>query len=180
LRGGGVVEMWSLDSPDSGRGRAYAVVVVEECALVPDLNQAWSQTIRPMLTDYRGHAWFLSTPKGMNYFKSLFDRGQDPERKDCASWQMPTEGNPRIDSDEIESARLDLTEAAFNPEYLALFVNWEGGVFRHVGEAATATRKTQPEAGHHYVIGCDRPTTRSSWWSISLRGLWWRWNVPSD
>src|ERR1700693_1382996 len=29
LRGGGVVEMWSLDSPDSGRGRAYAVVVVD-------------------------------------------------------------------------------------------------------------------------------------------------------
>src|SRR2546428_96904 len=37
LRGGGVVEMWSLDSPDSGRGRAYAIVVVDECALVPDL-----------------------------------------------------------------------------------------------------------------------------------------------
>src|SRR6516225_11882365 len=26
LYGGGVVEMWSLDSPDSGRGRAYALV----------------------------------------------------------------------------------------------------------------------------------------------------------
>jgi hypothetical protein len=155
LRGGGVVEMWSLDSPDSGRGRAYALVVVDECALVPDLNQAWSQTIRPMLTDYQGHAWFLSTPKGMNYFKTLFDRGQDPERKDWASWQMPTAENPRIDSDEIESARLDLTEAAFNQEYLALFVNWEGSVFRRVGEAATATPKTHPEAGHHYVIGCD-------------------------
>jgi hypothetical protein len=56
LHGGGVVEMWSLDSPDSGRGRAYALVVVDECALVPDLEQAWSQTIRPMLTDYRGQA----------------------------------------------------------------------------------------------------------------------------
>src|SRR6266487_1070316 len=52
LRGGGVVEMWSLDSPDSGRGRAYAVVVVDECALVPNLEQAWQQTIRPMLTDH--------------------------------------------------------------------------------------------------------------------------------
>src|SRR6266851_4563505 len=29
LRGGGVVEMWSLDSPDSGRGRAYALAVVD-------------------------------------------------------------------------------------------------------------------------------------------------------
>jgi hypothetical protein len=155
LRGGGVLEMWSLDSPDSGRGRAYALAVVDECALVPNLEQAWLQTIRPMLTDYCGEAWFLSTPKGMNYFRALFDRGQDPERKEWASWQMPTVENPRLDPDEIESARQDLTEAAFNQEYLALFVNWEGSVFRRVGEAATATPKTEREAGHNYVIGCD-------------------------
>ena len=64
LHGGGVIEMWSLDSPDSGRGRAYAVAVVDECALVQNLEQVWQQTIRPMLTDLRGEAWFLSTPKG--------------------------------------------------------------------------------------------------------------------
>jgi hypothetical protein len=68
---------------------------------------------------------------------------------------MATEGNQRIAPDEIESARLDLTETAFNQEYLALFVNWEGSVFRRVGEAATAALQTQAEAGHHYVIGCD-------------------------
>src|SRR5262249_51835364 len=28
LRGGGVIEAWSLDSPDAGRGRAYACIVV--------------------------------------------------------------------------------------------------------------------------------------------------------
>lgn len=155
LRGGGVIEMWSLDSPDAGRGRAYAVVVVDECALVPDLEQAWQQTIRPMLTDHLGEAWFLSTPKGTNDFKTLFDRGQDPERKDWISWQMPTEANPHIVPDEIASARQDMTEAAFNQEYLALFVNWEGSVFRRVGEAATVIRKTEPESGHDYVIGCD-------------------------
>jgi hypothetical protein len=155
LRGGGVVEMWSLDSPDSGRGRAYAVAVVDECALVRDLEEAWQQTIRPMLSDYQGQAWFLSTPKGMNYFKTLFDRGQDPEQTEWASWQMPTAENPRIAPEEIESARLGMTEAAFNQEYLALFVNWEGSVFRCVGEAATAPWRTKPEAGHHYVIGCD-------------------------
>jgi len=186
LRGRGVVEMWSLDSPDSGRGRAYALAVVDECALVPDLEQAWQQTIRPMLTDHLGEAWFLSTPKGMNYFKTLFDRGQDPEREDWASWQMPTEGNPRIAPDEIASARLDMTEAAFNQEYLALFVNWEGSVFRRVGEAATAALKTQPEAGHHYVImssdaiGADRTTSPCFWSSMSPPGRWSPWIVPGE
>jgi phage terminase large subunit-like protein len=154
LHGGAVIEMWSLDSPDAGRGRAYAVVVIDEAAMIPNLEQAWG-TIRPMLTDLRGDAWFLSTPKGMNFFKALFDRGQDPEREDWASWQMPASANPYVDPGELESARLDLTEAAFNQEHLALFVNWEGSVFRRVGEAATARLGMARQDGHEYVIGCD-------------------------
>src|SRR5215470_14159846 len=155
LHGGGVIEMWSLDTPDAARGRAYAVVVIDEAAMVANLEQAWQQSIRPTLTDMLGQAWFLSTPKGMNYFKALFDHGQDPQRQDWASWQMPTSENPHLDAAEIEAARLDLTEAAFNQEYLALFVNWEGSVFRRVGEAATVMPGRNQESGHDYVIGCD-------------------------
>src|ERR1051326_8265508 len=33
LQGGGSIEMWSLDSPDAGRGRAYACLVVDEAAM---------------------------------------------------------------------------------------------------------------------------------------------------
>jgi len=155
LIGGGVIELWSLDSPDAGRSRKYAVAVVDEAAMAPTLEDAWQQSIRPTLTDLQGSAWFLSTPKGMNYFKALFDRGQDGERDGWASWQMPTRTNPFIDPDEIEAARLDMTEAAFNQEYLALFVNWEGSVFRRVGEAATATPRLRPGHGHDYIIACD-------------------------
>src|SRR5262245_38429639 len=151
LQTGGVIEMWSLDSPDSGRGRAYAVAVVDECALVQNLEQAWQQTIRPMLTDLRSEAWFLSTPKRMNHVKALFALGQDPARPDWASWQMPTVQNPYIEPAEIEAARLDMTESAFNQEYAALFISWEGSVFRRVGEAATAGARTGPEVGHDYV-----------------------------
>ena len=155
LQGGGMIEMWSLDSPDAGRGRAYALVVIDECALVASLEQAWGETIRAMLTDHIGQAWFLSTPKGMNYFKTLFDRGKDPELEEWASWQMPTRENPCIRPSEIASARSDLTEAAFNQEYLALFVNWEGSVFRRITEAATGAIQSRWQAGHEYVIGCD-------------------------
>jgi len=63
-----------LDSPDSGRGRGYAVAVIDEAAMVPNLEHVWQQTIRPMLTDFLGEAWFLSTPKAMNYLKALFNR----------------------------------------------------------------------------------------------------------
>ena len=154
LFGGGSIDMWSLDGPDAARGRAYALVVIDEAAMIPNLEQAWLFSIRPTLTDMVGQAWFLSTPKGMNYFKVLFDRGQEGEKL-WASWQMPTAENPCIDRQEIESARLDLTEAAFNQEYLALFLNWEGSVFRRVTEAAIIAPGMTRDASHHYVIGCD-------------------------
>ena len=155
LINGGVIELWSLESVDAGRGRKYAVVVIDEAAMVSDLEGAWQQSIRPTLTDWRGTAWLLSTPKGMNHFKVLFDCGEDGQHEQWASWQMPTSANPYIDPEEIEAARLDMTEAAFHQEYLALFVSWEGSVFRHVSEAATAYPRTEPEPGHEYVIGCD-------------------------
>lgn len=152
LIGGGVLEAWSLENPDSGRGRAYAAIVVDEAAMVAGLQHAWQQSIRPMLTDYRGSAWFLSTPKGIaSYFHTLFQFGQDPEKSDWASWQRPTIENPVIDPREIEDARGDLSELAFSQEYLAQFVSWEGAVFRHILDAIYTGK---PE-GQCVSIGVD-------------------------
>jgi hypothetical protein len=94
----------------------------------------------------------------MDYFKQLYDWGQDPAREDWASWQMPTSKNPYIPLQEIEAARSDMTEAVFNQEYLALFVNLQGSVFRSLLEAATATERDQPEPGHEYTTPLSRLT----------------------
>ncbi len=155
LYGGGSIDFWSLDSPDTARGRKYKLVAIDEAAHVKNLQEAWSRVIRPTLTDLKGGAWFLSTPNGMNYFKTLYDRGQDPEQEDWASWQMPTSTSPFIDAEEIAASRLDMSEADFNREFLAQFIDGEGSVFRHVNEAATVAIGRVPEAGHVYVIGCD-------------------------
>jgi Terminase large subunit, T4likevirus-type, N-terminal len=151
LLGGGVIDVWSLDSPDAGRGRKYALVVIDEAAMIPNLSQVWQESIRPTLTDLHGSAWILSTPRGMNDFKTLFDVGQDCERQDWISWQMPTAANPFMDPAEIDAARQDLTEAAFNQEYLAQFIDSEGSVFRRVFDLATADPKVKPETGHEYI-----------------------------
>jgi len=152
LRGGGVVEAWSLDNPDAGRGRAYAAVVIDEAALVASLDRAWQESIRPMLTDYRGDAWFLSTPKGTaNYFHTLYQRGHGLLKGDWRSWQMPTGANPFIDPAEIEAARDDLSDLAFAQEYQASFVSWAGAVFRKITDAVLLT----PATGKAAVIGVD-------------------------
>ncbi len=155
LIGRGTIECWSLDRPNTARGRAYARIVINEAAQVPNLQEVWEQIIRPTLADYRGDAWFLSTPKGFNYFKALYDRGQDPEQADWRSWTFPTAANPFIDPDEIEAARRELPESTFGQEYLASFVEGSGAVFQRIREAATATPQDKAVPGHAYVIGCD-------------------------
>ena len=169
LKGGGSLEMWSLDSPDSGRGRAYAAVVVDEAALIPDLERAWQESIRPQLTDWRGEAWFLSTPRGTaNYFHTLFRRGQDDTQADRASWQLPTATNPYIASEEIEQARQDMTELAFAQEYLAQFVSWEGAVFRRILDAIADPPENVPAV----AIGADwgRTNDYTVFTAVSTRG----------
>jgi phage FluMu gp28-like protein len=152
LRGGGVIEAWSLDNADSGRGRAYACVIIDEAAVVVDLEHAWQESIRPMLTDFRGDAWFLSTPKGTaNYFHTLYQKGNGLLRGDWRSWSMPTSANPLIDRAEIESAKEDLSDLAFSQEYLAQFVSWQGSVFRKITDAILKA----PATGKAAVIGVD-------------------------
>ncbi|MEN6604781.1 MAG: terminase family protein, partial [Bryobacteraceae bacterium] len=152
LRSGGPVEAWSLDNPDSGRGRAYATVVIDEAAQVVDLDRAWQENIRPMLTDFKGAAWFLSTPKGTNnYFHTLYQKGNGALGSSWRSWQMPTSSNPYIDPTEIAAAKEDLADIAFSQEYLAQFVSWVGAVFRKIRDAVTTT----PTVGKAAVIGVD-------------------------
>lgn len=149
---GGNIDVWSLDSVDAGRGRAYKRVVIDEAAMVPSLSEAWQQSIRPQLTDYQGDAWFLSTPKGIaSDFHQLFQRGTDPLQTEWASWHLPTRTNPHIVGSEIEAARQDMTDLAFAQEYLAQFVSWEGAVFRRIRDAVREMPTNVPAV----IIGVD-------------------------
>lgn len=153
---GGILEMWSLDNPDSSRGRKYARAVIDEAAMVTNLGEAWQAVIRPTLTDYKGDGYLLSTPKGMNFFYECFARGQSEAEAEWASWHMPTTANPFIDPTEVEAARLELPEKVFQQEYLAQFLQNEGAVFRNI-EACLHAPATTPDQhkGHRVVLGID-------------------------
>jgi hypothetical protein len=114
---GGSIDCWSLDTPDAGRGYKYARAVIDEAGIVRDLGEAWEQAIRPTLTDYRGDAWFLGTPKGRNYFHRLFVKGQEVTG-DWKSWRFRSIDNPHLSPAEIASAKNDLPEQVFRQEYL--------------------------------------------------------------
>lgn len=161
LATGGVLEFWSLkDNADAGRSRKYKHVVVDEAAKCKELERAWNEAIRPTLADLRGSADFLSTPKGMNFFASAYQWGQDG-KPGWRSWRMPTSTNPHIPSEEIEAAREQLPERVFAQEFEAAFLEDAGGVFRGVRNAVDAGRRgSEPRIdGGQCFLGVDLART---------------------
>ena len=151
--GGGEVQVKSADNPDSLRGEGLNFLVMDECAFIKEA--AWAEALRPALSDRRGKALFISTPKGRNWFWRLWQMGQDSSRSEWHAWRFPTADNPFIQADEIEAARQLLPERVFAQEYLAEFLDDSGAVFRHVVEAANAQAEHSAQPGHDYVMGVD-------------------------
>jgi phage FluMu gp28-like protein len=116
---GGVIRFFTGERLDNLRGNKFHLVVVDEAAFIPNLEDGWKQAIRATLTDYRGRAIFISTPRGNNYFKALHLKGySDP---DWQSFHFTSYDNPFIDPREIDDAKRELPEVVFNQEYLGMF-----------------------------------------------------------
>lgn len=153
LKNGGVLECWSLEDQDAGRSRSYHLALIDEAAMVPTLETSWTKAIRPTLSQWRGGAWFLSTPKGLNYFYELFNQTGQPGYEEWQSWQMPSSVNPYLPAEEIEVAQKELPEMVFRQEYLAEFISSDGSVFRGVDLVLTAPESTPAEHKHHHLVG---------------------------
>jgi hypothetical protein len=114
----GSVQFYTGERLDSLRGRKFHLVVIDEASYIPNLEDGWLNSIRPTLTDYKGRAIFLSTPKGKNYFYSLYLKGLESE-SDWQSFKFTTYDNPYIDKNEIDDASRQLPLAVFEQEYNA-------------------------------------------------------------
>jgi phage FluMu gp28-like protein len=112
----GSIEFFTGERLDNLRGRKFHLVIIDEAAFISDLEDGWNNSIRPTLTDYEGRAVFLSTPRGKNFFYSLFMKQGE---NDWQSFKFSTYDNPHINPREIDDARIQLPEVVFNQEYLA-------------------------------------------------------------
>lgn len=112
----GTVEFFTGERLDNLRGRKFHLVVIDEASFISDLQDGWLNSIRPTLTDYQGRALFLSTPRGKNYFYSLYMKGG---QRDWESFKFTTYDNPYIKTSEINDAKAQLPKAVFEQEYMA-------------------------------------------------------------
>lgn len=150
---GGFLAIYSADNPDSIRGEAFNLVIVDEAAQVAE--ETITDVIMPTLADVDGDLLLFGTPRGKNWYYSWFQRGQVGE-DDMASWQVPTNANPMPSIQRaFEKAHRRLPDRTFRQEWLAQFVDDGGEVFRNIRACAVAIHQIRAIPGHAYVIGVD-------------------------
>ena len=128
LISGGIIDFWSMENPDSGQGRKYKRAIIDEASKAPKLLEAWKNTIRPTLTDYRGDAWILSRPKGKNNDFYLIEE----DYKKFDNWKFfhyTIYDNPYIDTEEIAEWKHQEDGTVFRQEALAEYVDANVSVF---------------------------------------------------
>lgn len=125
LINGSKIFLRSAENKDALRGAKYDFIVMDECA---DINpDTWYSVLRPTLADSKGHALFIGSPKGRNWFYDLWVQGGATE--DWSSHQYTTVDGGNVDQVEIEAARRDTDVRRFEQEYEAQFVSYEGVIF---------------------------------------------------
>lgn len=126
LDNGSEICLKGCDNEDTLKGVGVEFAVLDEYASMKP--NVWYEIIRPMLTDTKGRALFIGTPKGKNSLWELYMKGQRNE-DGFKSWQFKTQDNPFIDPLEIEQARKELPGRYFRQEYEASFEDYVGLVW---------------------------------------------------
>lgn len=122
LVNGSEIQLKGAENFDSLRGTGNNFIVMDEVA---DMHpEAWFEVLRPTLSDTGGHALFLGTPKGTNWFKDLFDNALT--KNNWTSFQFTTIDGGNVPEEEIEQARQDLDARTFRQEYEATFESFSG------------------------------------------------------
>lgn len=151
---GGLLTIFTADNIDSILGVGLDLVVIDEAARID--GEAWDRAIMPTLADRNGKAILISTPKGKNWFHTVWQMGQDPLNKDWFSTSAPSMDNPIPSIREAaQRARQYVSDRIYRQEWEAQFIADGGEVFRGIEAAATAPLQVEPIEGHRYVIGLD-------------------------
>jgi predicted phage terminase large subunit-like protein len=127
--GGEWFQFRTAEEIDALRGEGIDFAIFDEAAHVPKLKEIWEQCVRPSLMDRKGGAWWISTPKGFNFFNELYRRGENRE-EGWESFHFRTLDNPTIDEAEVEALKADMPALVARQEVDAEFVQLAGELFR--------------------------------------------------
>ena len=108
--------------------------------------RAWTEILRPTLSDKHGNALFLGTPRGVGSFShEMYSMAQTTD--DWDSFSYKTIDGQQVPASEIEAAKRDMDQKTFEQEYLATFNTYSGVVYYNFDR-------------EHSVVPCNGMPTR--------------------
>ena len=116
---GAKITLYGADNAEALRGLYFDYVVMDEVADMKPF--VWGEIVRPALADRKGKCLFIGTPKGMNLFFELYNRGATDSGKGWASLIFRASDTvnilPWITQEELDNARTDLTDSQYRQEF---------------------------------------------------------------
>lgn len=107
------------ENPDALAGIYLDGVLLDEYSL---MNPAvWSTILRPALSDRKGWAIFIGTPRGNNHFKKIYDVAI---RNETGNWFHAIHRASEtgiIDEEELAAAKIEMSEDEYEQEYECSF-----------------------------------------------------------
>ncbi len=151
LVNGSVIAIKGADNPDSLRGANPQFLVLDEYG---DMKKdVWDAIFRPILTENKGKAIFIGTPKGKNHFHRVFRNGVE-NIKNWDSFYLSASTSKVFTDEELSEVRAESTEHLFKQEYECYWHDSEGTVFRRIRENATSA-VADADSSHLYYVGVD-------------------------
>lgn len=159
------IRLYGADNSDAIRGIYFDGVVLDEVA---DMSpEVWGEIIRPMLTDRRGFALFIGTPKGINLFSQMYNEAREKMEAGDAEWYADSYPDSRTmltPADELLSLKGDdtrpgtMTPTQFRQEYECDFSASNEDVLLTIDVVSAAMKQVLTEADFRLaprVLGID-------------------------
>lgn len=138
LPNGARVRLFGADNPDALRGIYLDGAVLDEYG--DQRPSVWGEIIRPLLTDRKGWATFIGTPKGKNHFYDVREMARGSE--DWQYIELRASETGILDAAELTDARKQMTDAQYQQEFECAFdVPALGAVYAVEYQAARDTKR---------------------------------------
>ena len=142
--GNAVCDFRSADNPENIEGFGYALIVINEAGIVLKNRNLWTETILPMILDYKAKVLIGGTPKGKlvkrtrekHLFYELFEKCSTSNvqslKKEWKAFNYSSYDNPLLDPKEIDELVKEISPALRDQEIYGKFIDAEtSGIIKY-------------------------------------------------
>ena len=170
LPNGSRIQLLGAENYDSLRGIYLDGAVLDEMADMPE--SLFPEVLRPALSDRKGWAFFIGTPRGHNAFFDLYESAVNSNEWFTQVYKASE--TEIVDKEELRAAKQMMTEDQYEQEFECSWVaNVPGAIYGKELQAAQ-------ESGRIGNVPYDQAHKVDTWWDLGIgdsTAIWFTQNV---